>query len=379
MRADHAVALAMLSSLLAAPAWAEDDKPLPPKYVHIGGVLAKTDDGRLTDDGTGTQYSLGIPMNQNMAFELRFSSFVFEAPAAPSDFYHRTLGADAVYSLGDRSDFTPYVLIGAGLAYNDVLPDRKDRYSGYGNLGIGFTSSLLDLDWLRTRVEARVQYDSFDGGQVDYLLSGGLEMPIGVVRTEQRIVEKVVELPAPAPVVREVVKEVPVEVVKQVEVIREVPVEVVRVVEVAPPDADQDGIADARDNCPATPAGATTDNHGCVLKSAVIRLENLLFETNSSVITPSSDKTLGMAVDFLKNQPQVKVEVAGHTDNVGKPAMNRQLSLQRAKAVVKALKARGVRNELKPAGYGAKKPVVPNSNEQNRQRNRRVELKILSS
>lgn len=381
MRADHAVALAFCSSLLSAPVWAEDEAPLPPKYVHIGGVLAKTDENRLTDDGTGTQFSLGIPTSQNVAFELRFSSFVFEAPVALSDFYHRTLGADAVYTFGNRSDLTPYVLAGAGLAYNDVLPDNKDSYSGYGNLGVGFTGSFLDLDWLRGRVEARVVYDSFDGGQVDYQLSGGLEMPIGVVRTEERIVEKVVQLPAPAPVVREVevIKEVPVEVVKQVEVIRQVPVEVVRIVEVAPPDADQDGIADVRDNCPATPAGATTDNHGCVLKSAVIRLENLLFETNSSAITSGSDKTLGMAVDFLKNQPQVSVEVAGHTDNVGKPAKNRELSLQRAKAVVRALKARGVKNDMKPAGYGAKKPVVPNSSEQNRQRNRRVELKILSS
>lgn len=381
MRADHAVALAFLSSLLSAPAWAEDDIPLPPKYVHIGGVLAKTDDNRLTDDGTGTQFNLGIPMSQNMAFELRFSSFVFEAPTSLSDFYHRTLGADVVYTFGDRTSLTPYVLAGAGLAYNDVLPDSKDTYGGYGNLGIGLTGSILDLDWLRGRLEARAVYDGFDGGQVDLQLSGGLEMPIGVVRTEQRIVEKVVQLPAPAPIVREVevIKEVPVEVVRHVEVIKQVPVEVVRIVEVAPPDADQDGIADVRDNCPATPAGATTDNHGCVLKSAVVRLENLLFETNSSVIAVSSDKTLEMAVDFLKNQPQVKVEVAGHTDNVGNAAKNRTLSLQRAKAVVRALKARGVRNDMKPAGYGAKKPLVPNSSEQNRQRNRRVELKILSS
>ena len=372
--------LALLPAIWVSSVWAEEEAVLPPKYFHLGSVVAKTDENRLADDGAGIQFSFGMPVNQRVAFEFRLTNLVFESGVTgATDFYHRTLGADAVYSFGDRTSLTPYLLLGGGIASNDVLPDSKDGYDAYGNIGVGLTGSMLDLDWLRGRIEARAVYDGFDGGQLDYQFSGGIEIPVGVVRTEVRTVEKVVELPAPAPLVREVIKEVPIEIVRQVEVIKEVPVEVVRIVEVTPPDADQDGIADVRDNCPLTPAGATTDNHGCVIKSAVIRLENLLFQTNSSVITVSSDKTLDMAVGFLANQPQVKVEVAGHTDNVGHARKNRTLSLQRAKAVVRALKARGVKNTLQPTGYGATQPVLPNTSDKNRQRNRRVELRVLSN
>ena len=374
------LALALLPAICANTAFAEDDVVLPPKYFHLGSVVAKTDENRLADDGAGIQFSFGVPVSQKASFEFRLTNLVFESGiTGATDFYHRTFGADAVYSFGDRTSLTPYVLLGGGVASNDVLPDSKDGYDAYGNIGIGLTGSLLDLDWLRGRIEARAVYDGFDGGQLDYQFSGGIEVPVGMVRTEVRTVEKVVELPAPAPMVREVVREVPVEIIKQVEVIKEVPVEVVRIVEVAPPDADQDGIADVRDNCPLTPAGATTDNHGCVIKSAVIRLENLLFQTNSSVITVSSDKTLEMAVGFLSNQPHVKVEVAGHTDNVGNARKNQTLSLQRAKSVVRELKARGVKNTLKPVGYGATQPLQPNTSDKNRKGNRRVELRVLSN
>jgi len=380
MTINRLLGLALLPGIWVSSACAEEAVALPPKYVHIGSVFAKTDDNRIADDGSGIQFSFGVPVNQQISFEFRLSNLAFESQGSGgSYFYHRTLGADAVYSFGDRTEVTPYLLLGAGVAANDVQSASKNGHDAYANIGVGVTSSLMDLDWLRGRVEARAVYDGFDGGQLDYQFSGGIEIPVGMVRTEVRTVEKVVELPAPAPMVREVVREVPIEIVRQVEVIKEVPVEVVRIVEVAPPDADQDGIADVRDNCPLTPAGATTDNHGCVIKSAVIRMENLLFETNSSVITVSSDKTLQMAVDFLKNQPQVKVEVAGHTDNVGNASKNRTLSLQRAKSVVRTLKARGVKNMLKPVGYGASKPLQPNTSDKNRQGNRRVELKVLSN
>lgn len=351
--------------LLSAQAHATDDVPLPPKYLHIGGVFAKTDSGRVNelnqsvDNGTGLQFSFGIPVGQKLSFELRAANFTYEA-AVPgrTDFYNRTLGADAVYSFGDRSEFTPYVLAGGGASFNDVLPDSKDGYRGYANLGVGFVSQLFEIDWLRARIEARAVYDGFDGGQLDYQFSGGVEIPLGLVKT----VEKTVLVPAP--------------VVAPVEKIVERVVE--RVVEVAPPDSDNDGIADARDKCPGTFEGAVTDNSGCVLKSAVIRINNLEFETNSSAIAPSSTAIVDSAADFLRNQPRLKVEVAGHTDSDGSAAANKKLSDRRAKSVVRALKSRGIQNSLKPVGYGEAQPLVPNTSPANKSKNRRVEFRIIS-
>lgn len=350
---------------LSAQVHAEDEAPLPPKYLHIGGVLAKTDSSRVNelnqsvDDGTGLQFSFGIPVGQKLSFELRAANFTYEA-AVPgkTDFYNRTLGADVVYSFGDRNEVTPYVLAGGGASFNDVLPDSKDGYRGYANLGIGVVSKVFDLDWLRARLEARAVYDGFDGGQLDYQFSGGVEIPLGVVKTVETVVEKTVLVPAP--------------VVEPVEKIVE------RIVEVAPPDSDNDGIADSRDKCPGTFAGAVTDNSGCVLKSAVIRINNLEFETNSSVIASESTGIVDTAADFLRNQPRLKVEVAGHTDSDGSAAMNKKLSDRRAKSVVRALKSRGIRNSMKPVGYGEAQPLVPNTSPANKSKNRRVEFRIIS-
>jgi outer membrane protein OmpA-like peptidoglycan-associated protein len=78
---------------------------------------------------------------------------------------------------------------------------------------------------------------------------------------------------------------------------------------------------------------------------------------------------------MMKSNPDLKIGVEGHTDNVGNPASNKTLSVDRAKSVVAAIVSKGISStRLSPSGYGQDKPVADNSTEEGRAKNRRVEL-----
>ncbi|MEY3413116.1 MAG: hypothetical protein RIQ70_1808 [Bacteroidota bacterium] len=110
-----------------------------------------------------------------------------------------------------------------------------------------------------------------------------------------------------------------------------------------------------------------------------IRLNNLFFETGKYDIKPSSTSELTRIVNFLKTNATVKIEISGHTDNVGKEADNQLLSQNRAKSVVDYLVAQGIGlTRIQYKGYGSLQAVGKNDTENNRALNRRVELKILS-
>ncbi|HQQ76009.1 MAG TPA: OmpA family protein [Thermoanaerobaculia bacterium] len=99
------------------------------------------------------------------------------------------------------------------------------------------------------------------------------------------------------------------------------------------------------------------------------------FDTGKSTIKPDSAKTLDDAAAALKVAATLRVEVAGHTDNVGAPEANQRLSQERAQAVMAALVGRGIKaDRLTAKGYGQTTPVADNRTEEGRARNRRVEL-----
>ncbi len=98
------------------------------------------------------------------------------------------------------------------------------------------------------------------------------------------------------------------------------------------------------------------------------------FETAKATINPDSAKTLDAAASALKTA-EFRIEVAGHTDNVGTPESNLRLSQERAQAVMAALVSRGIKaDRLTAKGYGQTTPVADNRTEDGRAKNRRVEL-----
>lgn len=107
-------------------------------------------------------------------------------------------------------------------------------------------------------------------------------------------------------------------------------------------------------------------------------LQNIQFEFNSSALTADSQEGIDMIVDFLQRNPELKVELAGHTDNVGNAKYNLQLSDDRANVVREALIAKGIEaSRLTAKGYGASKPLWPNDSDEHRALNRRTEMIII--
>jgi len=100
------------------------------------------------------------------------------------------------------------------------------------------------------------------------------------------------------------------------------------------------------------------------------------FDFNEAIVKPESELTLKEIAKLLKQEPNLKLYVVGHTDNVGEITYNMKLSLARAEAVVKALAEKyGVaQNRLDPYGVGPLVPVASNETEEGRTLNRRVEL-----
>ncbi|WP_437676770.1 OmpA family protein [Sorangium sp. So ce131] len=185
-----------------------------------------------------------------------------------------------------------------------------------------------------------------------------------------------------------------------------------------PPDKDGDGVIDAEDACPDIPGLRTTDpatngcpgdrdgdtirddkdacpdergkpnedpqKNGCpvavrVTEQEIVILQQVQFDTAKATIKKASDPLLEEVAGVLKEHPEItKIEVQGHTDTRGGRAYNVKLSQARAESVVKALVQRGIEAErLAPKGYGPDVPIADNDTDEGRQKNRRVQFKIM--
>ncbi len=142
-------------------------------------------------------------------------------------------------------------------------------------------------------------------------------------------------------------------------------------------DTDGDGVPDNLDKCPNTPNNMLVDHNGC----PIIKTLRLNFDFNKADVKKIYYSDLKEIADILKNNPDLKVEIAGYTDNVGSEEYNAKLSQKRAEAVKKVLiKVYGIdAKKLTAKGYGEKYPLVPNTTDTNRALNRRVEIVNITS
>ena len=148
-------------------------------------------------------------------------------------------------------------------------------------------------------------------------------------------------------------------------------------------DNDQDTVADLQDQCPNEVGSATEEPLGCPSKSALVVVtdcevkitQQIHFAYNKAKIRPESYPVLDAVIDVLKRNPNIKIEVQGHTDSQGSDAYNKRLSDRRAASVMKYLVSHGVDSaRLTSHGYGEERPLVPNDSKQNRALNRRVQF-----
>jgi len=295
--------------------------------------------------GTGGAVYYGWQFANRWGIEVQAFTETFETDVGGlTDFYRHGLTTDLVYNFGDRTGFTPFVLIGAGGAYNDVSPN-EDKFDFIANAGLGFvTGPFTNYGDLRLRAEARYVYDNFEDGYEDIRVAVGIEIPLfgdsaAAVAAAVEPQAKVVEVPTGLL------------------------------------DTDGDGVVDERDQCPDTPANTRVDGSGCPL-GKVIALYGVTFEFDKTRLRPDAETILDQAVETLKRYPEMQVEVAGHTDSQGSESYNQQLSEGRATAVRDYFVEKGVTNPLTVHGYGESEPVTSNDTDEGRERNRRVELRI---
>jgi OOP family OmpA-OmpF porin len=355
------LAIVVLTAFAANTAHAQADSTSqqePGGYVNILPFYFSADMNRrgTSEHGRGMAVGYGHHLAGRWHWEMQtFADLISTDPGNLTDFYQFGAGADLKFRFSRGDGASPFVLLGGGLLRNDVVPDTDADNDFFGNVGLGFVTGGLGRSEVRLRAEVRYVRDWFEpgaeGAKNDRRLAIGVQIPLG-----RRVVEREVE--------REVVRE---------RVVTEtVPAEIV--------DSDGDGVPDQIDRCPGTLEGLATDNRGCAATSPqTLRLEGVNFELNSAQLTPSASETLRRVADALRGEPNLRAEIAGHTDSSGADDYNLRLSQERANSVLQFLVAQGIeRNRLEARGYGEGRPVADNTSAAGRERNRRVEFQVLN-
>lgn len=146
------------------------------------------------------------------------------------------------------------------------------------------------------------------------------------------------------------------------------------------PDNDNDTVLDPDDVCPNTPGAPGGSRPGCpglvVVTAHEIRItEQIHFDTGKATIKKESFPILDAIKDVLVQNPKIRLEVQGHTDNVGSAASNMKLSQARAASCRSYLEQHGIEgSRLVAKGYGMTRPIVPNTTAANKALNRRVQF-----
>jgi len=142
-------------------------------------------------------------------------------------------------------------------------------------------------------------------------------------------------------------------------------------------DSDGDGVPDIKDRCPNTPKNLAVDHNGC----PIITTLRINFDFNKWDVKKIYYPEIKKVAEILKANPNLKIEVAGHTDNIGNDKYNLLLSQKRANAVKDVLvKVYHINSKrIIAKGYGEKYPLVPNTTSTNRALNRRVEIINISN
>ena len=262
----------------------------------------------------------------------------------------------------DGRSWNPYVLAGVGYQRseeeydafpNPVSPGEREEGNFAAKVGVGAQGNLGRVA-IRTELAYRADFDdrSVNAPQEDWfgdvLASVGVVIPLGPEPTAP-------VAPAPPPAAPSC----------------------------ADMDSDGDGVNDCDDRCPDSQPGQTIGPDGCPVPVS-IDLKGVNFDFDKSTLRPDAVSILNEAIEILKRYPDLRVEVAGHTDSKGTDAYNQALSERRASAVYDYLTSNGIDASrlVGPNGYGESRPIAPNTNDdgsdnpEGRATNRRTELNV---
>lgn len=327
------------------------------------------DDNRLVDDDVGAALAIGRAFSD--AWNVELHSFGYQLDGFDDTDYWG-VGVDFMRVFYRSGRISPYLLGGGGWNVHNRQfgPDHKNSYL---NAAFGLLTDFVPGGSVALRTELRYRFDGESPSAKDLMLNIGLQIPFGSPYAQPAPPPPPPPPPAAPPPADSDGDGVPDNLDRCPDTPRGAAVDE----HGCPLDSDGDGVPDFRDQCPDTPPGSRVDSRGCPIED-VITLEGVTFAFNSEQITADERGTLNEAVDILTRYPEVKVEVAGHTDSVGADDYNQALSERRARAVLEFLAAAGIdRERMTARGYGEAEPVADNATDEGRARNRRVELRIL--
>jgi OOP family OmpA-OmpF porin len=332
-----------------------------------------------TEDAIIGGLSLGYNVSKRWAAELevRYTPTETDLPAQ-EDINAWSAGVNALYHFNPDGPFVPYASAGFGVMYfsSDDYEDDGDYMMNWGVGAKYFINNdfALRMD-LRHLVDLHSdrEWDHNGDDQLDnnFLATAGLYWQFGGPAI----------LPPPPldsdrdgiPDLRDKCPDTPLGVM--VDAVGCPPVE-----KTPPPppakfidgDDDGDGVLNSRDKCPGTLKGVIVDEDGCPV-SLTIQIE---FDFDKSEVRREYHEKLREAAAFIKQYPETKFLIVGHTDSIGSDTYNKELSMRRAAAVKKYLVEEfGIAAHLMtPRGYGENQPIANNDTEAGRQRNRRVEV-----
>lgn len=342
-------------------------------YISPMGTYVQPDSDRHAKEGYGAYLGIGKPLAKNFDLELRG---VYDELSRSNNFgggrYHQSGGSLNGLLFLNRSRFSPYGIVGLGALRTSAPGDSGTAFAL--EAGLGF---MYKFNEHGTALRSDVRYRFDDNEDVvdntdsfnDLVLNVGLAIPIGAKPAP----------PPPPPVVEADAEPVDSDsdgVIDENDRCAGTPAGVSVDEYGCELDSDGDGVVDSKDQCTGTISGAEVDENGCLIPQA-IELEGVNFELNSAKLTPESDGPLSEAAATLKNNPNLVIEIAGHTDSTGTDEYNQGLSQRRAQSVVDDLAAKGVSNQMIARGYGESSPIASNDSKQGRSMNRRVELVIL--
>ncbi len=313
-------------------------------------------------------FGIGKPLSPNWAVELNFNGQNAREKNPDSGLRWKQYGVslDALYHFREAGrNWDPYARIGIGWQHSKegffagfpgpLVRATQTENAFAANVGVGLEAKYGRYG-IRTEVGARYDGNSTSENSpdsnyfVDLLASVGVTVALGPEPI--KAVEPIVAPPAP-------------------------------VATCADKDSDGDGVNDCNDKCPNSPAGQTVGPDGCPVP-VTIDLRGVNFDFDKSKLRPDAVAILNEAIEVLRKYPELKVEVAGHTDSVGTDAYNQKLSERRARAVYDYLTHNGVDagRLMGPHGYGESRPIAPNTNPdgsdnpEGRAQNRRTELNV---
>jgi OOP family OmpA-OmpF porin len=324
-------------------------------YVSGGVGMNFQDSDRDTEDAGYLTLGLGkfIAPKWSIDFELNYQNPVLNTGDLLFSQYGATLDARYHMKNEDRG-WWPYVRFGLGAQRAEeefVIPSpsspgqREDTMLTAG-VGLGLQA---DYDRYALRGEVGVRHAFDDSSVVAPSNSGFTDLLAGIT-----VLVKLGDLPAPV-----------------------VPEPEEPQVTCADLDDDGDGVNNCDDRCPDSVAGQAIGPDGCPVP-LTIDLKGVNFDFDKDTLRPDAIAILDEAIAILQKYPQLRVEVAGHTDSIGTEQYNQGLSERRARAVYNYLTNAGISADrlVGPNGYGESRPIDTNDTREGRARNRRTELNV---